>query len=93
MIKPMGLRGSNRDMQALSGSHRSTHIASDLASRGARIAGQTAAGVRITGISHRSILKNTPIFRIAGQHRRDFRRLFFWHFPVISDQANVFSHR
>ena len=39
----------------LSGSHRSTHIASDLASRGARIAGQTAAGVRIAGTSHRSI--------------------------------------
>ena len=30
-------------------------------------------------------------------HRRptsqDFRRHFFWHFPVTSDQANVFSHR
>ena len=30
-------------------------------------------------------------------HRRptsqDFRRRFFWHFPVVSDQANVFSHR
>ena len=30
-------------------------------------------------------------------HRRptsqDFCRRFFWHFPVISDQANVFSHR
>ena len=30
-------------------------------------------------------------------HRRptsqDFRRRFFWHFPTLSDQANVFSHR
>ena len=30
-------------------------------------------------------------------HRRptsqDFRRRFLWHSPVISDQANVFSHR
>ena len=30
-------------------------------------------------------------------HRRptsqNFRRRFFWHFRVISDQANVFSHR
>ena len=30
-------------------------------------------------------------------HRRPtsqaFRRRFFWHFPVLSDQANVFSHR
>ena len=62
----------------LSGSHRSTQIASDLASRaaGVRIAGQTAAGVRIAGISHRSILKNTPIFHIAGQHRRIFAGLF-----------------
>ena len=49
---------------------------------GARIADQTAARVRIAGISHRSILKNMPNFRIAGQHRRisdgAFVALFLW---------------
>ena len=43
---------------------------------GARIAAQTAAGVRIAGISHRSILKNMPTFCIAGQHRRIFAESF-----------------
>ena len=34
-----------------------------------------------------------PIFRIASQHRRIFAEVFFWSFPVISDQTNVFLHR
>ena len=51
------------------------------------IAGQTATGVRIAGISHRSILKNMPIFCIAGQHRWIFAEGFLA-FPAISDQAN-----
>ena len=72
------------DILHLSGSHRSTHIANDLASR---------AVVRIAGISHRSILKNMPDFSHCRPTSQDFRRRFFWHFPVISDQANVFSHR
>ena len=54
----------------LSGSHRSTHIASDFGIAGARITGQTTAGVRIAGISHRSILKTPRFFasqaNIAG---------------------------
>ena len=42
----------------LSGSHRSTHIAIVIFGIvGTRVAGQTAAGVRIASISHRSILK------------------------------------
>ena len=57
---------------------------------GARIAGQTAAGVRMAGISHRSIFKNMPIFRIAGQHRRIFAEGFLA-IPVISAQANGLS--
>ena len=50
----------------LSGSHRSTHIASDLASR----------ELAIAGMAYRSILKNLLIFRIAGQHRRIFAGAF-----------------
>ena len=38
-------------------------------------------------------LKKHPDFSHPRPTSQDFRRLFFWHFPVISDQANVFSHR
>ena len=38
-------------------------------------------------------LKKHPDFSHRRPTSQDFRRLFFWHFPVISDQANVFSHR
>ena len=65
----------------LSGSHRSTHIASDLVSRA--LASQAKP-------QRESELQ---AFRIARPTSQDFRRLFSWHFPVISDQANVFLHR
>ena len=38
-------------------------------------------------------LKEHPDFSHRRPTSQDFRRLFFWHFPVISDQENVFSHR
>ena len=38
-------------------------------------------------------LKKHADFRTAGRHRRIFAGVFFWHFPVISDQVNGFSHR
>ena len=75
----------------LSGSHRSTHIAGDFASRAIACAGQTAAGVRIAGISHCSIIKNIVFAsqaNIAG-----FLQKVSLAFPVISNQTNVFSHR
>ena len=58
-----------------------------------RIAGQTAARVRIAGISHRSSLKDMPIFRVAGQNRRYFWGSFCGSFPVNSEQPKGFSHR
>ena len=38
-------------------------------------------------------LKKHPDFSHRRPTSQDFRRFFFWHFPVISDQANVFLHR
>ena len=38
-------------------------------------------------------LKKHPDFSHRRPTSQVFRRLLFWHFPVISDQANVFSHR
>ena len=64
---------------------------------GARIAGQTAARVRIASILHRSILKNTPMFRIAGQHHRIFSWELLWHFScdfrIASDLGARDSNR
>ena len=38
-------------------------------------------------------LKKHPHFSHRKPTSQDFCRLFFWHFPAISDQADVFSHR
>ena len=59
----------------LSGSHRSTRIASDLASRA--LASQAKPQRESKSQAFRiAILKNTLIFRIAGQHRRIFAGFF-----------------
>ena len=77
------------------------HIASDFGIAGARIAGQTAAGVRIAGISHRSILKNNPDCSHRRPTSQDFRRsifscIFLW-FQIkrmcfrIASETNFFA--
>ena len=70
------------------------HIASDLASRalGWHRRPNRSGSPNRRHFDDRSILQNADF-----SHRRptsqDFCRRFFWCFCVISDQANVFSHR
>ena len=61
----------------LSGSHRSTHIASDLAPRvlASQAKPQRESESQAFRVARSS--KFMPIFRIAGQHRRIFAGLFF----------------
>ena len=76
----------------LSSSHRSTRIASDWHS------GRSHRRPNCSGSPNRRHfasldLKKHPDFSYRRPTSQDFRRRFFSHFPVISDQANVFSHR
>ena len=72
-----------------SGSHRSTHIASDLASRALALQAKRQRESESQALASLDLNKH-PDF---GPTSQVFRRLLFWHFPAISDQANVFSHR
>ena len=68
--KERGRRSQQISRLYLSGSHHSTCITSDLASRALTSqAKPQRESVRIASISRRSILKCTATFRIAGQHR------------------------
>ena len=69
----------------LSGSHRSTRIRKRFGIAGARIAGQTAARVRIAGILHRSILKTCRIFT-SQANIAEFLQGLFCYPHVMSDQ-------
>ena len=61
---------------SLSGSHRSTHIASDLASRVLASQAKPQRESELQTFRIARSLKNTPMFRIAGQHRRISQAFF-----------------
>ena len=83
--------GAHAERAQLSGSHRSTHIASNLASRAlaSQAKPQPAKRRHFASLD----LKRHPDFSHRRPTSQDFRRISSWHFPVISDQANGFSHR
>ena len=88
------------EFRHLSGSHRSTHIASDLASRVLTSQAKPQRESESQPFCIARSQKNTPIFCIAGQHRRIFAGIFsgifLWFqikrmcFPIASEK-NFFA--
>ena len=80
---PYTLEALELPLEQLSGSHRSTHIVSDLASRAlaSQAKPQRESELLYSRAFRIAILKNTLICRIAGQYRRIFAGIFLA-FPV-----------
>ena len=96
------------DVCGLSGSHRSTHIASDFASQALASQAKPQQESESQAFRIDRSWKNLPIFRIAGQHRRIFAEgfsgIFLWfqikrkkNFRIASDlgvcDSNRIAHR
>ena len=92
-IREVRKKSENSKSPRLSGSHRSTRIASDLASRALASQAKPQRESESQAFRIAQILKHMPIFRIAGQHRRIFAEGFFRHFEGFSFQIKLMCFR